>query len=90
MKTAKLKTSIAELTPPVVLRLRFIECMLYHYGWFNRMVIADYLGISIPQVSLDISQYKALAPGNTSYDIGQQRYTYGPAFVPLWPTEDSL
>lgn len=85
---AKLKHYVIDLTPPVVLRLRFIECMLGHYGNFNRHLLCDYFGISTPQASADINQYKALAPDNMYYSQVTRQYVAMPAFKPLWPTEE--
>lgn len=82
-----LKHRLQDLTPPVVLRLRFIECMLVHYDSFNRHLLCDYFGISTPQAANDVSQYKALAEGNLYYDAPIRQYIRGHDFKPLWPTE---
>ncbi len=73
------------LSPPLVLRLRFIECCLAHYGTFNRSLLAEYFGISSPQASNDIGQYKALAEDNMVYDNSAKLYRRGEFFVRLWP-----
>jgi len=84
-----LKEAVEDLTPPVVLRLRFMECMLRHYGLFSRFLLVDYFGISAPQASRDIAQYKLLADGNMLYDLKHRRYVISAEFVPLWPSEDA-
>lgn len=84
----KLKRTVNDLTPPVVLRLRFMECALVHYGHFYRKFIMDYFGITQVQVSTDIAQYDLLAPGNITYGGIPRRYVPGPTFKRLWPADD--
>jgi hypothetical protein len=61
-------------------RLRFIEKVIAQYGVLNRDFVADYFGISIPQVSLDIRAYIELAPKNIRYDESERRYVIGDRF----------
>lgn len=49
-------------------RLEFIEFRLLWDGRINRKGLVDFFGISIPQASLDLARYIALAPGNLEYD----------------------
>jgi len=55
-------------------RLRFIDAILYHYGYLNRAVIMDFFGLSTPQVSLDIAAYIAAAPNNLIYNESARHY----------------
>lgn len=49
-------------------RLEFIEFRLLWDGKINRKELVDFFGISIPQASLDLARYIALAPENLEYD----------------------
>lgn len=82
--TAGTRSAISRMRPALLMRLQFIECMLHHYGTVNRSVIADYFGLSIPQVSSDISQYLELAPDNIEYDKSGKTYRRAPTFVRIW------
>jgi hypothetical protein len=57
-----------------VYRLRFIDFLLAHYGTINREQLVDYFGISVPQASMDISDYIAVAPENMVYDKSAKVY----------------
>lgn len=82
-----IKHRLQDLTPPVVLRLRFIECMLVHYDSFNQHLLCDYFGIASAQATRDVEQYKALAPDNLEYWGAIRQYVRGKFFKTLWPTE---
>ena len=55
-------------------RLRFIDIILEHYGYFNRRTIMEYFGMSTPQASLDIAAYMAAAPANVFYNASNRYY----------------
>jgi hypothetical protein len=52
---------------------------------FNRQLLADYFGISIPQVSLDIAAYTNIASKNIRYDRSAKEFTRTPDFKRKWP-----
>lgn len=54
--------------------------MLANYGQVNRKVIADYFGLSIPQVSADLAEYMLKAPGNIEYDRMLKTYRVTDSF----------
>jgi WYL domain len=55
-------------------RLRFIDFRLHWDGTFNRADLRERFGISVPQASLDIAKYTALAPHNLRYDRSTRTY----------------
>jgi hypothetical protein len=63
-------------------RLQFIDFRLRWEGRLNRNDLAEHFGLSIPQVSLDISRYTELAPGNLTYDRSSKTYVTGADFEP--------
>lgn len=69
----------------IAARLRFIDCMLQQYGTVNRVVLTDYFGLSVPQVSLDIKAYIAAAPNNMVYDKMLKAYKRTPEFKRVFP-----
>jgi hypothetical protein len=69
----------------VAARLRFIDCMLEQYGTINRVVLTDYFGLSVPQVSLDIKAYMEAAPANMVYDKTLRAYKRTPEFKRVFP-----
>jgi hypothetical protein len=77
-------THITTLRPALLMRLQFIECMLFHYDRINRGVLADYFGLSIPQASADIGLYLELAPHNAVYDKSIKAYRRAELFQRLW------
>lgn len=81
-------TDKANLRPALLLRLQFIECMLVHYGHFNRATIVDYFALSAPQATRDIGTYLELAPGNAVYDASARSYLRGAGFQRVWPVDD--
>jgi len=58
----------------LVQRLRFIDFLLAHFGHFNRKHLMDYFGLSVAQVSSDISEYLILCPENCVYDKSRREY----------------
>ena len=55
-------------------RLEFIEFRAFWEGGVNRSDISGHFGVSTPQASNDLSQYRSLAPGNLDYDASAKRY----------------
>ena len=58
----------------LLVRLRFIDFLLNHYGSINRDALVDYFGISSPQATRDIKAYKEVAPDNMHFDDSSKRY----------------
>lgn len=65
-------------------RLEFIDFQLYWEGTINRSHIMERFGVSVPQASTDLSQYRESAPANLIYDTGQRRYVATPEFQPVF------
>lgn len=63
-------------------RLQFIEYRLYWEGQVNRSDIIDKFGVSLPQASNDLTQYREVAPDNIRYDPSSKRYLRGSSFSP--------
>jgi len=63
-------------------RLEFIEFRLFWEGAVNRSDITTRFGVSVPQASGDLSQYRDLAPDNITYDASEKRYRPTEVFVP--------
>lgn len=63
-------------------RLEFIEFRAFWEGGVNRSDITDRFGVSVPQASNDLTQYRELAPANLIYDASAKRYVAAAEFVP--------
>jgi hypothetical protein len=63
-------------------RLEFIEFRLMWEGQINRSDLTDFFRISIPQASLDLARYIAIAPGNMEYDRRDKMYRATITFKP--------
>jgi hypothetical protein len=63
-------------------RLDFIEFRLFWDGSLNRSDIIRRFGVSTPQASADLAQYRELAPENIDYDKSAKRYVATPNFRP--------
>jgi hypothetical protein len=63
-------------------RLEFIEFRLFWDGSVNRSDITERFGVSTPQASADLTQYRELAPDNIRYDGSEKRYLPTPKFRP--------
>lgn len=65
-------------------RLEFIDYRLRWERFLNRSDLTAFFGISVPQASLDLSEYSKRAPGNLEYDSSTKVYgpssTFQPAF----------
>lgn len=69
-------------------RLEFIEFRLFWEDGINRADITDFFGVSVPQASKDLTQYRELAPENIHYDLSEKRYVATPAFAPRFLKPD--
>jgi predicted DNA-binding transcriptional regulator YafY len=63
-------------------RLEFIEFRLFWEGGVNRSDITSHFGVSVPQASNDLSQYKELAGDNIEYDASAKKYLPSAKFQP--------
>ncbi|MBT6690401.1 WYL domain-containing protein [archaeon] len=70
-------------------RLEFLEYRLFWEGTINRKDLIDVFGVSVPQASADIKQYKQNAPGNIYYDKSQKKYLVTSKFKPIFGSIDS-
>lgn len=55
-------------------RLEFIDYRLRWDGQINRSSLTDFFGISVPQASLDITEYAKFAESNLEYDTRARVY----------------
>jgi len=55
-------------------RLQLIESLLYWEGKVHRNDLIEKLGVSAPQASLDLKEYRETAPENITYDPGTRNY----------------
>jgi predicted DNA-binding transcriptional regulator YafY len=65
-------------------RLEFIEFRTFWEGGVNRSEITERFGVSVPQASNDLTQYREMAPQNLVYDSSAKRYVAAPDFKPLF------
>jgi predicted DNA-binding transcriptional regulator YafY len=63
-------------------RLQFVDYRLFWEGQVNRADIMEKFGVSLPQASNDLTQYRELAPGNIQYDPSSKRYLRSATFTP--------
>jgi len=63
-------------------RLEFIEFRLFWEGSVRRSDLRERFGISIPQASADLAQYRERAPENLRYDSSGKRYLPSETFQP--------
>jgi len=64
-------------------RLEFIDSRLYWNGRVNRSSLTEFFGISVPQASLDLTEYQKRAQHNTVYDRTEKAYVATPDFKPI-------
>lgn len=64
-------------------RLEFIDSRLYWNGRVNRSSLTEFFGISVPQASLDLTEYQRRAENNTIYDRTEKAYVATPDFKPI-------
>lgn len=65
-------------------RLEFIDSRLYWNGRVNRSSLTEFFGISVPQASLDLTEYQRRAEHNTVYDRTEKAYVATPDFRPIF------
>jgi hypothetical protein len=63
-------------------RLEFIDTRLCWSGRINRKELTEFFKISVPQASLDLTEYQALVPGNVVYDRTEKAYLATSEFRP--------
>lgn len=64
-------------------RLEFIDSQLYWNGRVNRSSLTEFFGISVPQASLDLTEYQKRAEHNTVYDRTEKAYVATSDFKPI-------
>jgi predicted DNA-binding transcriptional regulator YafY len=69
-------------------RLEFIEFRLFWEGGVNRSDITGFFGVSVPQASKDLAQYRELAAANLHYDTSEKRYLATAEFKPRFLKPD--
>ncbi|OEC35875.1 WYL domain-containing protein [Pseudomonas cuatrocienegasensis] len=67
-------------------RLEFIDYRLRWDGQINRSSLTDFFGISVPQASLDITEYAKLAESNLEYDTRARVYRATDSFKAVFPS----
>lgn len=67
-------------------RLEFIDYRLRWDGQINRSSLTDFFGISVPQASLDITEYSKLAENNLEYDTRARIYRATDKFNAVFPS----
>lgn len=65
-------------------RLEFIDYRLRWDGLINRSDLTAFFGISVPQASLDLSEYAKRAKGNLEYDSSTKVYRASLSFEPVF------
>lgn len=65
-------------------RLEFIDYRLRWDGQINRSSLTDFFGISVPQASLDLTEYTKQAPGNLEYDTRRRVYRAAESYRPAY------
>jgi hypothetical protein len=70
-------------------RLLFIEAQLCWGGRLNRSDLMTRFGISLPQASLDVARYIAVAQQNLCYDKREKTYFATPEFTPVFQIPDA-
>ncbi len=76
-------TEFAKMRWSVEQRLEFIEFRLFWDGQLNRSDLTKRFEISVPQASMDLAKYQALAPLNIRYDSSLKTYLANPQFKPV-------
>lgn len=71
-------------------RLEMIESELFWGGKINRLILMEKTGISRAQASIDLAQYKSLAPENMIYDLTEKTYLASAQFTPIFISTSPL
>ncbi|MGM3216550.1 WYL domain-containing protein [Pseudomonas sp. PhalM4] len=66
--------------------MEFIDYRLRWDGQINRSSLTDFFGISVPQASLDITEYSKLAESNLEYDTRARIYRATESFKAVFPS----
>lgn len=66
-------------------RLAYLEMKAFFCGELMRADIEKRFGLAPAAASRDLHAYRALNPGQLSYDATQRRYIPSPGFTPLFP-----
>ncbi|MFO5921765.1 WYL domain-containing protein, partial [Pseudomonas aeruginosa] len=66
--------------------MEFIDYRLRWDGQINRSSLTDFFGISVPQASLDITEYAKLAESNLEYDTRARVYRATESFKAVFPS----
>ncbi|WP_429181708.1 WYL domain-containing protein [Aeromonas salmonicida] len=66
--------------------MEFIDYRLRWDGQINRSSLTDFFGISVPQASLDITEYAKLAESNLEYDTRARVYRATKSFKAVFPS----
>src|SRR5712671_1239155 len=82
MRNLSLEKQTSRLRWGTEQRLEFIEFRLFWDGIVNRSDITERFGVSVPQASADLTQYRELAPENIRYDASGKRFLPTPSFNP--------
>ena len=70
-------------------RLEFIDFRLRWEGRLNRSDLTTHFSISVPQASLDIAMYLAMAPESMGYDKSARVYVASASFKPLFASSSA-
>ncbi|MEJ1296193.1 MAG: hypothetical protein RPU64_03680 [Candidatus Sedimenticola sp. (ex Thyasira tokunagai)] len=73
-----------KLTYPVRERIRFIDLLLFKYGYIKTIVPMDYFGIDHATVMSDIEKYKEFRPDNIVFNPQDEAYYKTLSFSPIW------
>lgn len=65
-------------------RLEFIDYRLCWTRHLTREDVRNFFGVSVAQVSQDLTEYEMVAPGNFVYDSDSKRYRATDSFQPIY------
>lgn len=73
-----------KLSYAVEQRMRLIDFMLKHFGYFKTAALRDHFGISEPQSLRDVRLYKKNNPHSVLYDRHERIYRAALNFKPFY------
>lgn len=76
--------SAPKLSYAVEQRMRLLDFMLKHFGYFKRAALCDYFGISPGQAANDIRTYRQLNPHASVYDSYNKTHRASIDFKPYF------
>lgn len=76
--------TLDDIALPVQIRLRTIEVLLNHYGYINRNMLCELLGLGTASVSRDISLYNRLNHGGCFYNQSTRKIEKLSNFKPVF------